>query len=49
MSNADKKEGVLQMRTSTLFDPKNVGFSEIYGVSAREEGGSASVDKEGGG
>jgi len=27
------------MRTSTLFGAKNIGFFEIYGVSARTRGG----------
>jgi len=37
---SDKGEGVLQMRTSAIFDAKNVGFFEIDGVSAwtRERG-----------
>jgi len=33
-----KGGGGLQMRTSALFGAKNVGFSEIYGVSARTRG-----------
>jgi len=34
------------MRTSTLFDAKNSGFFEIYGVSARtrKEGGRTSAE-----
>jgi len=31
--------GVLQMRTSALFGAKNIGFFEIYGVSARNFAG----------
>jgi len=30
-----KGEGFIQMRTSALFGAKNIGFFEIYGVSAR--------------
>jgi len=37
--------GALQMRTSTLFDAKNFGFFEIFGVSAWTRGrGCASAD-----
>jgi len=31
--------GALQMRTSALFDAKNFGFFEIYGVSTWTTGG----------
>jgi len=34
----DKRGGVLQMQTSALFDTKNSGFFEIFGVSARTRG-----------
>jgi len=34
-----KGEGVLQMRTSTLFGVKNFGFFEIYGMSEWTMGG----------
>jgi len=30
--------GILQIWTSTLFGAKNIGFFEIYGVSARTRG-----------
>jgi len=33
-----QKAGILQMRTSALFDAKHFGFFEIYGVSARTRG-----------
>jgi len=32
---SDKGGGVLQIRTSALFDAKKFGFFEIYGESAR--------------
>jgi len=35
---SDKGGGGLQMRMSALFDAKNFGFFEIYGVSARTRG-----------
>jgi len=35
--------GVLQMRTSTLFDAKNLAIFEIYGVSASGAGGSEDI------
>jgi len=31
-------QGVLQMRTTALFDTKNFGFFEIYGVSTQTGG-----------
>jgi len=33
---------VIQMRTSALFDAKNVGFFETHGVSAWTRGGGSS-------
>jgi len=33
-----RMRGFLQMRTSALFDPKNIGFFKIYGVSAQTRG-----------
>jgi len=38
LSNADKGEGVLQMRMSALFGAKILWFFEIYDVSARTRG-----------
>jgi len=53
-ANIFRKRGVFQMRTPSLFDAKNFGFFEIYGVSARTRGeglsqGGHFSDKGGGG
>jgi len=39
-------EGVLQIRTSALFVPKNFGFFKIYGVPARTRGLSLRIKVE---
>jgi len=55
LSSADifQTRAVLQMRTSALFGAKDLGFFEIYGVSARTRGGLSQCGhfavKEGGG
>jgi len=37
---SDKERGgLLQMWTSILFDARNIGFFEIYNLSARTRGG----------
>jgi len=48
MSSVDilwtRGKGVLQMRTSALFDANDSGFFEIYCASTTDKGNSASAD-----
>jgi len=44
---AEMEGRVLQMRTSVLFDAKNIGLFEIYDVSVRAEGGVEPVRTRG--